>query len=330
MGKRKIPFNTDDMFLDGQHTPQEKQAFVSSRLFAPAVAVYNTTDKRLRVSRITQSGKDTHVVMTTPEGFSVCSLNYNDENGAYSFRTTTDGDRSFVGGSRDIYTTSVTYLCSKLSKSSKHPAKSSLDICLAQSPMVVDRAIRHAVDRTVDTIMGTGLVRRPHLTLEASIATFLAEIAMGKTTMQQMSAEMRSSFEAQYADYINKSDKFDGAVDGTKSAFANGMWLFISDINGGVIFGAVNSDGLNGGLDSYKNNDRLPGSEHHKYASYVMTPKWYPSRDAIPEEYRRELEYSLMLLKVHRKSDDLIPNTSSEVWTEIGAAKYGNIMLLPR
>ncbi len=336
MGRTKIKFNIDDLFLEGQHSSTEKQAFIRSPLFSIMTTIYNTTDKTVRVGQIISNQistsadpKDTimSAVITTPEGLSVGKLRCN--RGTYDYVSTSDGMIDPAANTL-ISTTSANYIRSKLSKNSEHVAASWLRRCAADGIHCISNAIRSVTDSLTDRAYGRSIVARPSIEFSSEVGTFLANVAMGNLTMMQMPADIRHEFETKYSEYTNNSKKFYAAIDAAKNFFDQGKWVLIRNINAGVVLGAISPDGAVAGLDIYRNGTGLPHGEINNYAHFTMRPKWYPSYEAIPDEYRRELDYALMVLKVHRNADTLFPNSERDVWTDIGAASWGKMLLLPR
>lgn len=329
MGRTKVKFNINDLFLDGQHTPEQKLSFTRSPLFPIVTTIYNTTDRKTRIGKTVLSDTVSSVTITTEEGFVVGRVRHYPGNGQYDYTATSDGV-SDPSSNVLISTTSASYLRAKLSKNSSHVAAAWLRRNAEDARNCITNTIRAVVDSAVDMAYGRSVTERPMIEFDTNIATFLSNVVTGKTTMLQMPADLRQTFEAKYREYEQSSEKFDAAIDKVKSFFDQSKWVLIRNVNGGVILGAISSDGAIAGLDIYRYSDGLPHGETHDFAPQLMKPTWYPSYDAIPEEYRRELDYSMMMLRVHRNSDTPMPDEERKVWMDIGAANWGKILILPR
>lgn len=336
MGKARIKFNTDDLFLEGQHSFMEKQSFLRSPLFPIVATMYNTTDRKIRVGQILSNQvstngdpKDTimYALITTPEGFVVGKIRCN--RGTFDYSATSDGV-STPSSNVLISSTSANYLRAKLSKTSDHVAASWLRRGATEAICCVSNALRSISDSAVDKAYGRSVSNRPMVSYDSSTTTFLSNVVMGKTTMLQMPADMRQIFDMKYREYEESNSKFSEAVEKTKSFFDQGKWVLIRDVNNGVILGAITPDGAVAGLDAYLYGEGLPHGECHDFARFSLMPKWYPSYDAIPDEYRRELDYSLMMLRVHINSDTIPTHEGRSIWMDIGAANSGKILILPR
>ena len=336
MGKAKIKFNTDDLFLEGQHSFMGKQNFIRSPLFPIVATMYNTTERKIRVGHIVSNQISTSAdpketvmsaLLTTPEGFMVGKVRCN--RGVFDFLATSDGV-SAPSSNVLISSTSANYLKVKLSKNSDHVAASWLRRTSTDAICCISNVIRSITDTAVDRAYGRSVSSRPMVEYDSDITTFLSNVVMGRATMLQMPAEMRQIFESKYRDYTLNNNKFEEAIEKAKSFFDQGKWVLIREVNNGVILGAIIPDGAVAGLDIYKIGNSLPNGECHDFARFSVMPKWYSCYDAIPEEYRRELDYALMMLKVHRNADSLTPNDERGIWMDIGAANWGKIMILPR
>jgi hypothetical protein len=217
-----------------------------------------------------------------------------------------------------------------LSKGSNHPAFAGLLEAINLAENLFSHRLRGMVDSGVDKMFGRGLMQRPCLETDNVIASFLADVVMGKTTMLQMPAHLRQDFDTSYSAYEASSVKFDKTIDEFKKLFESGMWALSIRPHGEVVLSAISTEGVNTALDAYKSGSKLPSYTDHNYATYTLNPTWYPSYEAIPEEYRRELDYRLMLLKAHRNSESLIPDSRDAWWFDLSSAKSGNTLILPR
>lgn len=328
MGRIKTKFNTDDLFLEGQHSSTEKQDFIQSPLFPIVATMYNTTDRAIRVGHITKNDTFCSALITSVEGFVVGKIRFNRSN-SFDYSSTSNGTTE-PSSNVLVSSTSANYIRAKLSKNSDHVAASWLRRNAIDAPRCVSNTIRNIADSVVDRAFGKSLSCRPYIEFSSEITTFLSDVVMNKKTMSEMSADMRQSFDAKYSQYEESCNKFNAAIDKAKTFFDQDKWVLVRDVNRGVILCAITPDNTVAALDIYKLGDGLPHDHKYDYANYSIKPKWYPCYDAIPEEYRRELDYSLMMLKVHTRSNSMIPEDPQGIWMDIGAANYGQITVLPK
>lgn len=354
MGSKKIKnaFVMSELFVEGQHTPQDMQKFSRSPLFPIAATIYNTVDKALRVGHIKYTALSaseldhidpakTHMTayLCTPEGLPVAKVTC--KTGQFSFHTTYDVLSSGTSmGSPDLTTKSANYIRAKLSKSSDHPALSSLQACIKSAQTVISQKLRNITDSLVDTFFGAGVSHRPTIEFSRAEGTYLADIVMGKATSMDIPPTVWQEIETKYQAHSHKAAKFDSAIEQAREAFDGDKWVFIPEINGGVMLGAIRPDGVHKALEAYQFGNYLPSHEstEHIYADFVIPLKWYPSVEALPEDYKRELDYALVMLKAHRGSEandepDLIPVTNYGKlgnWPQIGAFKRDSVIFLPK
>lgn len=339
MRKPKIKFNTDEIFLEGQHTPEQKLAFTRSPLLSIALALYAASDKTVRVGYIRRYFNEVREArIVTPEGFNVARISYDGTDDLeFACQVASDNTSASWGGGA-IESKNRHYVCKHLAKDSKHPVAKALRRTLAAAPKTVASILRRVVDSTVNDFYGNDeRSHRAHLTFSSETEAFLAHIAMGKATMAQMPREMRQEFEAKYRTYEARSARFNTAISKAKEFYDRSKWGLVRDINDGIILFAIDNQPVVSALDIYNNSGSLPDADH-SLVQYVVPPKWYPNYDAIPEEYRRELDYALMVLKTHAGGtthfDGMFPSHNdifkAKIWGDIGAAVNRNCILLPR
>jgi hypothetical protein len=327
MRKSKTAFNIEEMFLEGQHTPETMREFASSQLFPIAAAIYSACNKQTRIGKITKDFRRVHRAnILTVNGFMVAVITYDGDEFevCHPIRSTEDAI-----GACWIKSKSSGYIRNKLLKDTEHPAYRIRET-VKEADHSVSSAVRYTLDQSIDRIMGAGVSRRPEIELSKPVTAFLSDVVMGKASMSEMSCDMRTEFEDRYAAYTHMTAKFDEAVDRVKDMFGNGKWAYIPDINGGVVLGGLSSEGAVKALDLYKRGSALPWYHTHNLATFDIAPKWYPSHEAIPEEYRCEVDYALLMLKAHRNSDALFPSVFHEIWADIGASMDNSTLLLPR
>lgn len=347
MGNKRIKntFVLSELFLEGQHTPQDIQKFSRSPLFSIAATLFNTTDKALRVGHVEYDSQPhyNHIdpdktnmtaCLCTTEGLTVAKIACCAGN--FSFYTTFDATTSTSMGNPELTTTNSNYIRSKLSKSSKHPALINLHNAIKAARTVIASKLRHIIDGLTDDFYGGGVSHRPRLDLDEKYITFLADIVMGNKTKESVRPSDWTVFEDAYQKHCQKTTKFDSAIDQVREAFDGDKWVLVH-VNRGVALGAIRYDGVQKVLDAYQSGDWLPACDNseYNYANFTIPLKWYPSYEAIPEDYKRDVDYALVMLKAHRgaaaeEDNNMIPQVNRCNWPKIGAFKRDSVMFLPK
>lgn len=344
---KKVKFDINNVFFNDQHDQATKNKFLQTALFPVFAAAYNSTNGQIRVGAIRHNRNDTDtrsfwkVMLVTQEGFAVGMLgaqigDNTNVTDSYSFYSSSGLSEAFANTSALLTTSNPRYLQSKLSPTSTHDALSWLRRSVIEAKTLVSEGVRTLVDNLIDKHYGKSLSFRPRIELDGETTTALAEIAMGKMSINDLSINTRSILDTAYAAYEAKKTKFSDSVRKGRDFVSGDKWVFIPSVNNGVVLAAIIGDGVKDALDEYEKTGDLPLSEKFNYANYSVPPQWYKSMQDIPEAYRSELEYSLTMLKVHRNSADLIPQRDgwgSVHWEEVGSAMYvhnGMMLLLQR
>lgn len=325
---KKIKFNVHDIFMEGQNTVADRNFFVSSPLFPVFVSVYNRASGKVRVgllkTRQSANGKTyiSEVPIVTPLGLRIASLdNASSEYDALSFNICSD----FLGRSTTnaLRTSNPKYIQSRMSASSVHDCATVFDSNLSNSADTFNRLIRVMIDSSIDNKLGRGSSGAPRFSsqhhLDASLATFLARYFMGEVTQLDMNARDRTQFDAMFKKYIEEREKFKNALADTLDMVSTEKWVYIKDVNGGVILGAIRPEPMCAALDKYMFAGVLPHLSSYSYVQETVPFKWYPSFDHIPEEHREALTFSMVMLKAHTGSADMLPTEGTHYYYELGA-----------
>ena len=91
------------------------------------------------------------------------------------------------------------------------------------------------------------------------------------------------------------------------------------------MLGAIFSKPMLEALDQYCNGQCLPhNGKLFSYVKEVVPFKWCKSLEHVPEQIKSELEYSLVMLKTHRASDQMIPEIEMDTfWFDVGCYSSG-------
>lgn len=330
---KKIKFNIHGIFMEGQNTVADRNLFVASPLFPVFVSAYNRASGKVRVgllkTRQSANGKDyiSVVPIVTPLGLRVASLeNTSSEYDSLSFSISTDMLSDLT--SLALRTSNPKYIQSRMSPSSEKDCATAFDGRLSDSENVFNRLIRDMIDSSIDNKYGkttssapTFISRftEPSLTDTRSLVTFLARHFTGEVTQSEMSAKDRTQFDVMFKKYIDERNKFKSALADTLDMISTEKWVYITNVNGGVILGAIRPEPMCAALDKYVSENALPFVSSHSYVQESVPFKWYPSFDHIPEEHREGLTFSMVMLKAHTGSADMLPTEGIHYYYELGA-----------
>lgn len=332
MGRSKTVFNTKDLFIEGQNNTEVQLKFIRSPLFPIAVNAYNRAKAKnldLRVGFIeTNSFTGGEIVskvnLVTPLGVPVALIS--NSNGTYtsiSFSTYSSHTENPQSAYRQLSSSNPKYVQSKLSVKSEHDAASAFDTALVSAHNFFDQTLRGIVDSLVDHVSGDRHVMRPLVSsgrLQDEAATFLLKVFAGDCTFAEMPLDMRATLDTQVKEYKLRCLKFDQAIDDSIRFMDGDKWLFMPGMNKGVVLACISPDGIVEALKRYRIKGFLPYVPDLVYAKMAIAPKWYPSFEAIPDDIREGLQFSMVMLKTHLNSSTMLPKEchGGKFFTEMG------------
>lgn len=324
---KSIKFNVHDIFMEGQNTVENRNLFVSSPLFPVFVALYNRAAGRVKVgllkTRQAAGGKNyiTEVPIVSQIGLKIASIN--------NSNSTYDG-LSFVvmwqpfqkHGIGMLNTTNPKYMQSRLSAKSRHDAAIDFDNRLGATLNAIDYAIKSMVGTAIDKKFGRNISSAPafgrYADLSSSLVTFLARYFVGEVGQSELDSNNRTEFERLFNEYCANREKFKVSLADTRDMLSTEKWVYITDANGGVILGAIRPEPLCAAVDQYMLSGSLPMDAN--YVAESVPFKWYPSFDDIPEDYRKSLTFSMVMLKAHTGSAEMLPTEEGcNFYYELGA-----------
>jgi hypothetical protein len=334
VGKQnRITFNVNDLFLEGQNDADTRGKFIRSPLFGIAVNLYNRAktlkNLDLRVGFIEMgtflNGEAViKVNLVTPTGIPVAVIsNTNLVYSTIGFHTYSSHTETPEGAYRQLSSSNPKYVQSKVSVKSEHDAAQAFDSALVSAHNFLDNYLRGILDSIVDQISDDRFTGRPLMStskLTDEAVTFLAKVYAGKCTFAEMPLDMRALLDHNLKKYDERCDKFNNAIQKSVEFMDSDKWIFIPGMNRGVVMACVSPDGMTEALTKYRDGQYLPNIPAFKYAREVIPCKWYPSFEDIPDDYRKGLEFSMMMLKTHRNSNDLLPKEcqGGKFFTEMG------------
>jgi len=144
----------------------------------------------------------------------------------------------------------------------------------------------------------------------------LLKLAMGEIDRASMTPDSYRICEIRHKEYMREVEKRNITVEAAKSYAINDKWLIIKGILGGLIVGRIPKDTVLREVMTfcdYTNTTRE--------SMNMQSVGWYKSFDDLPAELSADLMPSLMMLKVHTGSDDLLPsrNQAVTVWKDAGS-----------
>lgn len=334
-GKAKIKFDVRDLLFPEQHINEQEtvHALMKSPLFSIIAQIYNQSEKFLRVGKIVKGGEGEIVgaEIVSPLGFLVCRVACSGTIGRggnvyfYVSHNVLQTRANHVG----LCTANPRYLQSKIKAESEHPVSNMLSTRINNAKTVVPDYLRSMVDTMVDRMFGESISGAPSFDVTRvndHTSTFMARYFAGEITLAEVPSDVRNNFDDVYGKFIDKREKFKKAIQKGKDFVDGEKWVYITNVNDGVVLGAIRPEPTLAALEAYTNGERLPDFTDAKYKVAESVPfKWYKSFDCIPEEYRAGLEYSLVMLKMHRGSDKMLPppNSVGGYWQEMGCYSVG-------
>lgn len=321
MARSVIKFNISDIFLEGQNSQCVRVMLINSPLFGAVANLYNRSEKKIRVGHI-ELGQDAYGINTfikkvnivTPYGYPVASVG--SHNSAY--------DSVFfnvcpipTNHSTRLSTSKPKYLQNKLGPKSNHDAATSFDHYLHQAGRFISEHLRSIIDNLIDRVSGCSNVHAPRCKVDNTLAHFLALCVKGEITQAEIPHEYRMQLDNNFKEYASHRAKFDEAINQVSEFCSGEKWVYMNNINKGVILGAIDTKPSLGTLNNYRMGDFLPSAKEDNYCTQSVTFKWYPSHEAIPDDLRQQVELSLVMLKAHRNSPEMLPSVGGS-WLEMG------------
>lgn len=328
MVKTRLKFDPDNFFLVGQHDTIERVNFMRDSIFPLAVAAYNAAEGQIRIGHIEYYDNDTvrRVHLVSPTGLSVAYIDWQVD-GTIQMLHNRSPLAHPASAMRSLCTNSSRYLMNKLSKSSTHDAKESLSSGAhkARTDKAYSSILHDIVESVISKINGDRLERpRVEFGWNDEMSHILALYFAGEITKNDIPLDKLTDFESRYGRYVIKRDKFTSTMQGTIDFFTGDKWVLISGINNGVILGAVSDEPVLAAINTMIKTGSLPSPYElaNTYVKEVVPFTWHRSFEDIPDDIRSEVELSLLMLKSHTDSPELIPTVNGEpikVYPEISA-----------
>lgn len=330
---KKTKFNVHDIFMEGQNTVANRNLFVSSPLFAVFASIYNRAEGRVKVGLIktiksVQTGEEfvAEVPIVTHVGLAIGMIeNTEPDYKGLTFSIYHSALNDYDFRSARLRTSNPKYLQNRLSRNSTHELAESFDSRLHRTLNVFNEIINGMVDNSIDKKFGGRLGGAPKFggrmsNISDALLTFMARHFAGEIDHSQVPVAVRSDFNGLFNKYAESRDKFKSALKETSDMVATEKWVYLTNANNGVILGAIRPEPMAVALERYMDEGELPPCHTFNYIQASVPFKWYPSFDHIPDEYRQELEFSMVMLKAHTASEQMLPTREGEhFYHELGA-----------
>lgn len=317
MGKR-VKFNVQDIFLDGQNDPADRTFFVSSPLFSAFASLYNRSEGKVRVGKLSvTSAADGRYVSVVPVvndlGMLIGNI-FNQGRMAYNavgFEVIGDPFEPDFTTAR-IRTGNPKYLQQRLSTTSKHEVAESFDRAVGNVKNAINSLVWRMMYRSVENKSDTNgaPVFDKRNSADDNMITFLAAYFAGDVSREEMPSNYRTEFEDMYRRYLAAKDRFKTALKDTYDMVSTEKWVYVNKTNGGLLLGAIRPEPMCAALDQLTKHGNLPGCHEFNYVQQTVPFKWYPSYEHIPEDLRKQLDFSMVMLKAH--NNDVMPSGHGE------------------
>lgn len=329
MGRKSVQnFDINTLFMEGQVDTSTRTEIVRSPFFNVIVGAYNVSNGVLRVGGFSRTNFPAvgnghaigSVTLVTPMGLPAAKIVVGVNSNIHSF------DIFHTPTSPSAYSLMTTgnfrYMRNKI-VNQNGDIYTRLMQRITDNNVFFSQTIRNMIDRLIDKSMGSSITRAPNfsspLSMDSELLTFMAKHVAGEATLLEMPGHLRTLFDGLYKEYTDNRTKFRQAIS-TATEFVQGnKWVLVTNVNDGYILGGISPQPMIAAVEMYLSGGRLPNVDSFNYCDTNVPFKWYKSLQDVPADIYRELEYSLVMLKTHRNSSDLIPrNTSREFWTEMG------------
>lgn len=324
-GKAKIKFNVADMILQGSQAHSYIPELVRSPMFPVAAAMFNRAANTVRIGDVKlENNEVTAITLSTLIGLPIARVTKFAEN----YHVYISTSPLFYDLGRRLSTTNPAYAKNKLKSGSEHEVAEMFTSALNTSTTELSSMFYRMVDNLIDLKAGSSLHGSPVISsMSDELVTFIARVIQNEASLSDMPMGMRSEFDNKFNEYSKKRGKFTDALGITKE-FAEGDKMVLIEnatCKDACIFGTVKSRAMLNAIDTYANHGRLPSARLYDYAEVGTPLKWYPSYDAIPEEFRRQLDFAKVVLRNHDTPSNVDNSyTSDNYWLSIGAYKFSS------
>ena len=308
-------------FLANKFLPYEQASIMRSDYWSVYAQLYNITEGELVIGSVKNDGENKYMVFTTKDGVPVAYVGLAKHPKSSTRYWLFDYiNRSFASelSLNDYKTdavlrsTNIKYIAANLKK---HASQ------IKDWAVAGRTKLSHVVRELVSSAMYEGykpLFEIPSVEqLDGNTRIELIRLAMGEIDRASMTPDSYRICEIRHKEYMRQVEKREEAARQARSFVLGDKWIIIKDILDGYIVGRVGRDALLKEIETYCVSKRHSNRDHFE----IHGASWHKSLDNLPEDLKAQLMPSLMMLKVHTGSSELLPvrDTATTVWTAAGS-----------
>jgi len=308
-------------FLANKFLPYEEAGIMRSDYWSVYAQLYNITEGELVIGSVNNDGENKHMVFTTKDGVPVAYVGlakhpksstrywlFDYVNRPFASQPTyNDYTTSAV-----LRSTNIKYIAANLKK---HASQ------IKDWAVAGRTKLSHLTRELITAAMYEGyraLFEIPSVeSLDGDTRIELIKLAMGDIDRASMSPDSYRVCEIRHKEYMRQVEKREDTARQARSFVLGDKWIIVKNILDGYIVGRVGRDALLKEVETYCASKRGSDREHFE----IHEAAWHKSLDDLPEDLKAQLMPSLMMLKVHTGSSELLPvrDTATTVWPAAGS-----------
>lgn len=330
-------------FMNDMSTQLQREALMKSEAWQIVVAAINTSPGEVLVGPITMSSGNTHpvdVTFVTPSGFNIAMLSMGKR---FEIYLANDPTLEVRGWSADMKSTRAAYIASKLRKrpdkngteAEQHGLYNMFVSHIYKAKKAPNSIVKEAIEKAFNRLFKGQTDHSLEIDMNRECSTALARIYMGDMNRNEMPSHMVSALTQAFKKYTDLRDNLNESLQSLRDFFSCNKWIVIFNNEAEkpetkpMWIGGVGNQPALAALNEYVKESRLPEQSAFSYAEVIEPFKWYKSYEDVPEELRSQLDVELMMYKVHRGRDSLLPNRTefdhrTMLWQEGGAVCWYN------
>ena len=308
-------------FLANKFPQYEQAAIMRSDYWSVYAQLYNITEGEWVIGSMNTDVENKHMVFTTKVGVPVAYVGLaKHPKSKTSYWLFDYINRSFASelSLNDYKTdavlrsTNIKYIAANL----KHHADK-----IKEWALIGRNKLSHVVRELVSSAMYEGykpLFEIPSVEqLDGNTRIELIRLAMGEIDRASMTPDSYRICEIRHKEYMRQVEKREEAARQARSFVLGDKWIIVKDILDGYIIGRVGRNALLQEIELYCASGVGSNRDHFE----IHEAAWHKSLDDLPEDLKAQLMPSLMMLKVHTGSSELLPvrDTATTVWTAAGS-----------
>lgn len=339
---------TNSFFHDFLSTPEQRQELMKSDTWHIVVALMNVMPGALRVGSI-RGKRDVdagfrelnapHVKLVTDEGVLVAEVSTVSGKRGSLFRYSLDlahSDSLTTSTWSELKSNRAKYIAGRIR--SKDEDRGGLFHKVENAIFRAQRAKHHlayaAMLKTIKKLYG----RSPEnvtISLDNDLTTLAARVFMGDLIPTQVPSHQASVIASQFNKFKERQAKLSESLNVVRDFFSRDKWVLVTNHVEGckgrtpVIAGSFSGLPIVAAIDEFIRLGTLPHpSNDNNTFAYALNPeplRVYESFEHIPDEMRKAIEMELVMYKINRGDDNLIPRMepgSFHLWQEGGVLNW--------